>query len=377
MSYSFAMRKLAWISLAVLALLTAAGAAAAPPATRNVIVITVDGMRWQELFGGAERTLLGKDEKEIVESSAYKRFWRDTPEDRRAALMPFFWSVVAKQGQVFGDPARGSLSRVTNGLWFSYPGYSEMLAGVADPRVDSNDKIPNPNVTVLEWLNGLPKYRGRVATFGAWDVLPYIVNAKRSGLRAGDGFPPVPDPTTDRERAINDLAADLPPIWDGAPLDAPIMHAAIECLRTRRPRVLYVMLGETDEWAHERRYDLYLDSAFRADRFIERVWEMVQRMPQYAGTTALVLATDHGRGAGGTDWTDHGRKVPAAEATWSAVMGPGTPALGVREAVTVTTAQVAATIAALLGEDFRKGVPAAAPPLPGLAAAQPTTSQKR
>jgi len=174
----------------------------------------------------------------------------------------------------------------------------------------------------------------------------------------------VPEPRTVRERAINDLALDLPPIWDGAPLDAPIMHAAIESLRTRRPRVLWVMLGETDEWAHEKRYDLYLDSAFRADRFIRRVWEMVQGMPEYAGTTALVLATDHGRGASGADWTDHGRKVPAAEATWSAVMGPGTPALGVREGVSVTTAQVAATIAALLGEDFGRGVPAAAPPLP-------------
>ena len=366
MSYSFAMRKLGWLAIAILLLIAAAGSAAPPPAVKNVIVITMDGMRWQELFGGAERTLLGRDEKEIAGSSAYKRFWKDTQEERRAALMPFFWTVVAKQGQVFGDPSRGSLSRLTNGLWFSYPGYSEMLAGVADPRVDSNDKIPNPNVTVLEWLNGLPKYRGRVAAFGAWDVLPYIVNTKRSGLPAGDGYPPVPDPKTDRERAINDVADDLPPIWEGAPLDAPIMHAAIECVRTRRPRVLYVMLGETDEWAHEGRDDLYLDSAFRADRFIRRVWEMVQRMPQYAGATALVLATDHGRGAASADWTDHGRKVPAAEATWMAVMGPATPALGVRESVTVTTAQVAATVAALLGEDFCAAVPAAAPPLPGI-----------
>ena len=365
MSYSFAMRRLFLVSLALLALVAAAGATPPPPVATNVIVITLDGMRWQELFGGAERSLLGKDEKAITGSSSYKRFWGRTPEERRAALMPFFWTVVAKQGQVFGDPSRGSLSHVTNGLWFSYPGYSEMLAGVADPRVDSNDKIPNPNVTVLEWLNGLPGYRGRVSTFGAWDLLPYIVNAKRSGLPAGDGYPPVPDPQTDRERAINDLADDLPPIWEGAPLDAPIMHAALECLRTRRPRVLYVMLGETDEWAHENRYDLYLDSAFRADRFIRRVWEMVQGMPEYAGATALVLATDHGRGATNADWTDHGRKVPAAEATWSAVMGPGTPALGVRESVTVTTAQVAATVAALLGEDFRAGVPAAAPRLPG------------
>ena len=364
MAYSFAMRKLSLLSIVLLALVFSTGAATAPGPAANVIVITMDGMRWQEIFGGAERVLLGKDEKAISESLAYRRFWKDAAEARRAALMPFLWSVVATEGQVFGDRSRGSLCRLTNGLWFSYPGYSEMLAGVADPRVDSNDKIPNPNVTVLEWLNTRPGYRGRVAAFGAWDVLPYIVNKGRSGLPVGDGFPPVPDPQTDRERAINAMADDLPPLWDGAPLDAPIMHAAIECLRTRRPRVLYVMLGETDEWAHAGRYDLYLDAANRADRFSRRVWEMAQAMPEYAGTTALVLATDHGRGASVADWTDHGRKVPAAEATWAAVMGPATPALGVRAAVTVTTSQVAATVAALLGEDFQAAVPAAAPPLP-------------
>ena len=94
------------------------------------------------------------------------------------------------------------------------------------------------------------------------------------------------------------------------------------------------------------------------------MWETAQAMPEYADQTALVLATDHGRGATRRDWTDHGRKVPAAERTWMAVMGPGTPALGVREGVTVANAQIAATVAALVGEDFRSGVPAAAPALP-------------
>jgi hypothetical protein len=366
LAYSFAMRRLfALVALAAIALMATAGAAPRAAAA-NIVIITMDGLRWQEVFGGAERSLLGNDEKAIVGSASYRRFWKESAGERRAALMPFFWSVVATQGQVFGDASRGSRSHVTNGLWFSYPGYSEMLAGVADPRVDSNDKIPNPNVTVLEWLNGLPAYRGRVAAFGAWDVLPYIVNAGRSRLPVGAGYPPVPKPASERERTINDLADDLPPIWDGAPLDAPIMQAALECLRARRPRVLYVMLGETDEWAHDGRYDLYLDAAFRSDRFIRRVWDTIQRTPAYANRTALVLATDHGRGATNADWTDHGRKVPAAEDTWMAVMGPGVPATGLRASVTVTTSQVAATVAALLGEDFRRAVPAAAPPLPGV-----------
>ena len=87
-------------------------------------------------------------------------------------------------------------------------------------------------------------------------------------------------------------------------------------------------------------------------------------MPQYRGKTALVIAVDHGRGEAQNDWTDHGRKVPAAERTWMAVMGPGVEPLGVRKSVTVATAQIAATVAALLGEDFHGAVPKTAAPLP-------------
>jgi hypothetical protein len=102
---------------------------------------------------------------------------------------------------------------------------------------------------------------------------------------------------------------------------------------------------------------------------VRRLWEAAQSLPAYRGRTALVLATDHGRGATARDWTDHGEKVPAAEAIWMAVMGPGTPALGVREGVEATQSQLAASAAALLGlaDDFRKAQPQAAPPLPDLA----------
>ena len=172
------------------------------------------------------------------------------------------------------------------------------------------------------------------------------------------------DATTDREREINQLAADLPRHWDYGPVDAPIVYAAIETLRTRKPRVLYVMLGEGDEWAHQGRYDLYLDATFRADRFIERIWTTVQAIPEYAGRTSLLLTTDHGRGATTTDWMNHGRDVAAAERTWIAVLGPDVAPLGVRRDVNVTTSQIAATIASLVGEDYRTAVPDAAAPLP-------------
>ena len=335
----------------------------AQPVARNVILVTIDGLRWQEFFGGAGRDYFKRD-KQGSGGDPEKRFWRPTAEERRATLMPFVWKTIATHGQIFGDERAGSTSRVTNGLWFSYPGYNELFAGVADPRINSNDKVPNPNLTVFEWLNTRSAFQGKVAAFGSWDVLPSILNVERSGIPVGTGWNPVPSPATDRERAINELAGDLPRYWPYGPFDAPIVQAALECLRTRQPRVLYVMLGEGDEWAHEGRYDLYLDATQRADRFIERIWTTVQSLPQYANSTSLVITTDHGRGATTKDWTDHGRDVPAAERTWMAVLGAGVPALGTRRDLTVTSSQIAATVASLVGENFRSAVPTAAAALP-------------
>ena len=133
--------------------------AVAQAPARNVVVITLDGLRWQEMFTGANRDYFKKNSNGEP-SAAEKRFWRETPEERRSVMMPFVWSTIATKGQIFGDPGKQSRAHVTNGLWFSYPGYNEMFAGAADPRVDSNDKVPNPNVTVLEWLNSRPGLQG-------------------------------------------------------------------------------------------------------------------------------------------------------------------------------------------------------------------------
>jgi type I phosphodiesterase/nucleotide pyrophosphatase len=345
----------------VLAVLSFATVPAAPATAANVFLVTLDGMRWQEVFGGMQSSLLTKEGGGVSSAAPLeKRFGGATPEERRRKLMPFLWSVVAEQGQIIGDPSRNSLARVTNGLWFSYPGYNEMLAGFPDARINSNDRILNPNVTVLEWLNTRPGLRGRVAAFGSWELLPWIVNEQRSGIHANGDGPPIRKPVTARDRVLNELAADLPPYWGATRFDAPTGIGALEYLRAQRPRVLYVMLGETDEWAHGRRYDLYLDAARRNDRFVERLWTLAQSMPQYAGRTALVIATDHGRGDSATDWTNHGEKVPAAERIWMAAMGPGVAALGIRSDVTATQSQIAATVAKLVGQDYVAAQPKAA-----------------
>ena len=354
------------LSLSLLLVFAPALLHAQHSASQNVVYVTLDGLRWQEVFNGASLRYMGEVAGGgwAADSAGLAgRFWRPTAGERRKALMPFLWGTVVPSGQIFGNSARGSDAHVTNGLWFSYPGYNEMLTGAADPRIDSNDSIPNPNVTVLEWLNGQPGFRGRVAAFGSWEILPYIVNARRSGIYTNGDGPPVRESSNARDSALNDFAAELPPLWGATRLDAPTMLGALEYVRSHKPRVLYIMLGETDEWAHDQRYDLYLDAAWRGDRFIERLWTLLQSMPEYSGKTALLISTDHGRGMTPDDWGDHDKEVAGSGQIWIAVMGPGIPSRGEREGGVVTQSQIAATIARVLGRDFRTASPRAAPPL--------------
>ncbi|HEY3454815.1 MAG TPA: hypothetical protein VGK64_09460, partial [Bryobacteraceae bacterium] len=216
-----------------------------------------DGLRWQEVFGGSDSSLLEKGQSAVS----------------REALMPFVWTVMAKQGQIFGNRKEGSDAYVTNSFFFSYPGYSETLCGFADPRVSSNDKIPNPNVTVLEWLNKKPAYRGQIAAFGAWDVFPFIFNEERAGFPVNAGYDPFSAiPGTPRLDLLNRIKAETPRIWPDEPFDFVPFHTALEYLRARDPKILYLSLGETDEWAHAGNYSEYLKSIRRVDDYLRELW---------------------------------------------------------------------------------------------------------
>ena len=352
---------------ALLALATAT--AAEPPArlrTENVIIMVPDGLRWQEVFKGADESLLDKEHGGITDVEGIRKtFWRDTPTARRTLLLPFLWNVVATQGQIYGNVDKGCVARVLNRLNFSYPGYSEMLCGFADPRIDSNDKRPNPNVSFLEWLNGKPAFAKRVAAICSWDVFPFILNRERSGLFINAGIEPMPGGEARPQIALlNRLMRETPPYDAETRYDAFTFHAALDYLQHSRPRVLFVSFDETDEFGHAGRYDRYLHAAMRADASAQRLWEAAQAMPEYRDKTTIILLADHGRGDTPENWKSHGKDIKAAENIWLAVLGPDTPARGERTQIdSVALSQVAATVAALLGEDYGANVPQAGRPI--------------
>jgi hypothetical protein len=346
--------------------LFAQNAPPAPRETKNIVFVMTDGLRWQEVFRGADAALLTKEDGGVNDPAPVRKaYWRETTQERREALMPFLWSVIAKQGQVFGNRDAGSDAYVTNGKNFSYPGYSETLCGFPDARIDSNDKFLNPNVSVLEWLDRRPAFRGRIAAFGAWDLFPYILNAPRSGLFVNAGYEALTvDPSSPDITLLNALKSESPRFWPDEPFDFLTFHSALEYLKLKKPGVLYLSLGETDEWAHDRRYADYLDAAHRADHYLQVLWETLQSMPEYRGSTTLIFSPDHGRGPSAKTWVDHGKEIPESKYIWMAFLGPDTPALGERKGIPpVAQSQIAATLAALLGEDYNAAVPKAGKPI--------------
>ena len=332
-------------------------------ATQHVVLVITDGLRWQEVFRGADASLMQR--RYVNDTASLRRdFWRDTPQARRETLLPFLWGTVAKQGQLFGDSASGSVAQIVNRFRFSYPGYSETFTGFFDPRIDSNGYGSNPNTTVFEWLNRQQAFAGKVQAYGTWNVFRRIINADRSDVPVYDGWdkgvPPGADATTSLLRT---LYADHTRLWPDVAFDALMQQALRLGTRAELPRVLFVGYGETDEYAHSGRYDMYLRSAKQVDRYLAELWNGWQRDPRTRDKVTLIVTTDHGRGRG-PKWTDHGEDVEGAQYIWSAVIGPDTPALGVRAGTPTQQAQMAATIAALLGRDWRAAESRAAPALP-------------
>ncbi len=197
--------------------------------TENVILITLDGMRWQEVFNGADSSFM-RQQQHLKDGKLKEKYWRNDLTERRKALFPFFWNTIATQGQLYGNRTAGSKVDITNNQLFSYPGYNEILTGHADnERIHSNDKFYNPNKNVLEYFNSLPAFKNKVAAFTSWDVFPYIINDKRSGVYVSTGWEPIKDKKlTEREQIMNQLTQSLPNPLGDVRLDAFSFYYGLE-----------------------------------------------------------------------------------------------------------------------------------------------------
>ncbi len=319
----------------------------------KVVLITLDGLRWQDLFTGADSLLVSNTEYVQDTIDLKEKFWKESPIARREALMPFFWTEVAKMGQIHGNRMLGSKVDLTNEMWFSYPGYNEILTGKADDaRIDSNDKTPNPNTTILEIANNDQKYKGKVAAFGSWDVFPFIVNEERSGVPVNAGFELAQEnDLSEREIFLNEMQPKVPSPWSTVRLDAFTHYYALEKMKKDHPKLVYIAYGETDDFAHDGDYDAYLQSAHATDTMINELWNFTQSDPFYKKNTLFIITTDHGRGTDPLEtWKGHGSDVKGAGSVWMVLFGKDVSPKGeVKQQEQLYSDQVAPTVLKMLG----------------------------
>jgi hypothetical protein len=361
----------AFLAAASLACFAAPAGAAEAPSGGNVILVTLDGVRIQEFYGGMDPVLASATEAEsgIYDAKVTKeRWWRATPEERREALMPFIWKTLAPAGMVLGNQAKGSKVTVTNDQWFSYPGYSEILTGQAQPDVKSNDFVRYPHRTVLEYAQAaLDLKPTEVAQIGSWDGFKYAASSRDGAFFMNGGHEALPAALSTPEIDLFvGLRKQVQQLWEESSNDVLSFRIGLEYLKTHQPTVMWLGLGQSDDWAHARRYDLVLDYLHIADGMIAELWQTLQSMDKYRGRTTLIITTDHGRGRTPADWADHDAGIQGCQDIFIAILGPETPAVGeAKDFPDVTQGDVAATMLQYLGLDWRKFNAEAGPPVPG------------
>jgi hypothetical protein len=348
----------------------ASQAAAADSADRNIILVTLDGVRIQELFTGMDPQIAATEADSGAEDIEVtrKRYWRETARERREALMPFFWKALVPAGMVLGNQALGSPVTVRNPMWFSYPGYSEILTGEPQADVQSNDLVRYPHETVLDYiLRKLALKPTEVAQIGGWDGFKMAASQSDGAFFMNGAYDSVPaglsTPEMDYLVALRRQVMEL---WEEGSNDALTFRLALAYLKQHQPRVLWLGLGQSDDWAHARRYDRLLDYLHLADSLLEELWGTLQSMDGYRDRTTLIVTTDHGRGRTPQDWVDHDTGIEGSQDIWIAIIGPDTPARGeVSNHPGVTQSDIAATMLQYLGLDHRKFNPDAGPPISG------------
>jgi hypothetical protein len=288
-------------------------------------------------------------------ASIFKNFWSNSATDRRSKLMPFMWSTIVNNGQIYGNRIYNCKVNTANPYKFSYPGYSEIFTGYADTAINTNEYPNNPHVTLLEHFNRDKRYLGKVAAFTAWNAFDRILNEQRSAIPVIAAFDTT-TATTASHKLFNEMIANSYKPWGNAEcLDMFTHYAAMEYLKTKKPKVLYIGYGETDEWAHAGQYRDYLNATKQLDKWIKDIWTYIQNDANYRNKTALFITTDHGRGDKIKEqWTTHGQSVDEAGEIWFAVISPDVKARGeVKENMQLYQKQFAQTMASLLGLTFK------------------------
>lgn len=315
--------------------------AAKPPARQIVVLVTIDGVRWQEVFHGVDHRLAhehGLASSQIV-----------GPEK----LVPHLHALAGGQGAALGAPGHGATISASDRAVKSLPGYMEIASGRPTTECSNNLCPRIDRTTVIDELARRPGTElGDVAVITSWSGIARAAAEHPSrivmsaGRKKGDHLEHLRFDSKAKELfAKGNAAAPRPGSGDYRP-DHYTAAIALHYLRAERPRFLFIGLGDTDEWGHKNDYEDYLVALRRADALVGEVARTLMKLHEQGGSTAFFVTADHGRDP---ECRNHGG-VPSAMRTWLVAGGSMIHAHGlVRAPVPRHLADIAPTLRQLMG----------------------------
>lgn len=247
-----------------------------------IVIVTLDGVRWHEVFEGVDRRLAeshGLPPAEVVSA---------------AELMPNLHRIVATHGVALGAPGHGAAISASGPNFVSLPGYAELLSGRRTTRCRDNQCTGGGARTLLDEFAG---ERGlgasQVALFSSWPDIARVASERGT------------------------VAEPLPRNGNFRP-DAATAALALAHLKAHLPRFMFVGLGEPDEFGHQNDYAGYLNAVRRADAHIAQLDEQLAQLAARGTQTALFVTADHGRA---DSFVEHGAKFPESARVWLVAAG--------------------------------------------------------
>jgi hypothetical protein len=301
-----------------------------PARDGRVVLVTIDGARWQDVFEGSDPGFSG------------------APSVRPEEIMPRAHRLVATRGVALGASRDGCGTVHTAGASnVSLPGYLEIFTGHASHCLDN--ACSHVEETVLDEAARMKK-RGGVASIGSWDVLEKAVSSGSDGVfvSAGRSWPDaVPATARLGELVAAGQIADPYPGYGAYRPDAATAAIALEYFRAAKPALFHIGLGDTDELGHRSDYASYLDALRGADAVIGAVADILDTMGTDGDKTTVIVTPDHGRNS---DFRDHGVFRPESARTFVLAFGGGIPVRGIGcSARDITLADIAPTVRVLMG----------------------------
>jgi len=283
--------------------------------TESVVLVALDGVRWQDVFQGVERSRAkeqGMGEREIVGAKD---------------LVPNLHQLASVQGTAIGAPDSCAPFVATGPNFLSLPGYTEMLSGHWPVSCADNECSATTEPTLVDQIRAASAADSNdVAVISSWERIERVASAKPSEIVMSTGrthgasrarlrFDPLGSDLLDRGAS----AGAWPGQEDYRP-DRYTAAVALHYLASQHPRFLFLGLGDTDERAHANDYRGYLEALRHADAVIGELVTTLDEMGSRGYRTTLIVTADHGRSS---DFKDHGRSAPESGRVWLIAAGAG------------------------------------------------------